>query len=73
MERANKNIVIGGIDVRLNRHGQKGFRVKFSKNLDFDNGHITAKFPVTSLCTLLPSLGPENHDNDLINQLVIIP
>jgi hypothetical protein len=66
-----KNLVIGGVDIRLNTHGEKGFRVRTSKNLRYNKGHITAFPALTTLDNLVADEGAVNHDNDLINQLVI--
>lgn len=70
MPNVQRNLIIGGMDIRLNEHNTKGFCVKVTKNLRYNLGHVTALAGLVTLATLVPDETPENHDNQ-INQVSV--
>lgn len=50
-----KNLVVGGVDIRVNLHNSKGFPVKLSKNLHFNNGFIFSTSPRMTSVALVAS------------------
>lgn len=65
-----KNLVVGGMDVHLRKHGDKESRVKFSFNLGFNNGFIFSYPARETLADMVPDGSAANYDNALTNQFV---
>jgi len=65
-----KNLVIGGVDIHLREHNQKGFRVKESRNLHFNNGHIQMRGCLHTFQTLVAAGGATLYDGVLSNKVL---
>lgn len=50
-----RNLVVGGVNVHLREHGSKGFEVKHTHNLHYNNGFIFGTSPLTTLAALVAS------------------
>ncbi len=54
-----KNLVIGGVDVHVREHNSKGFPVKYSHNLHYNNGFIFGELPKSTLVDLVATSGAQ--------------
>ena len=70
MQQINKNLIIGGVDIHLKKHGEKGFRVKEACGFRFNNGHITAMLGLLTLDTLVASGTAANFDGVFGNKIL---
>lgn len=65
-----RNLVVGGVDTMLREHNSKGFTVKTSRNLRFNNGFVTATQPLVTLANLVASSTAQQVSTP-INQVII--
>ena len=68
-----KNLVIGGVDIHLREHNQKGFRVKESRNLHFNNGFIRSRGCLKTLDTLVADVSNLQTSTLDMSVCVVIP